>query len=139
MATFGEKDISIMVKYLTLGDDYDEAMKHFLSITGSHGLMDISGPLPAHMQQNIQQVYKATIQRLNQTFGVQQGSVIDSMRFFYISEYHFVHGAFMSSEAYGATIFFPNLDQGALAFLRPNDPDTHFVRITAFKESRGEA
>lgn len=139
MATFDEKDISIMVQYLTLGDDYDEAMKHFLSKAGGHGLMEISDPLPVSLADDIQHVYSMTIQRLHNVFGSEQGVLIDSMRFFYISEYNFVHGMFMSSGAYGATIYFPNIQKGALAILRPNNPETHFVRITAYTQSGGDA
>lgn len=139
MASFDEKDVAIMIKYLTIGDDYDEAMKHFLSKAGGAGLMDQSVPLPLNMKDNVQEIYGMAVQKINAMFGLGESGLISSIRFFYISQYNLVHGTLVSKSVYGATIYFPNLEKGALAILRTNDPETHFVRISAFRQSAGDA
>lgn len=139
MATLKEEDISIMIKYLSFGDDYDEAMKHFLSIASGEGLMEQSDPLPQGMKDQIQQVYSMAANKINAMFQLDKKSLLKSMQFYYIKKYNFVHGMFISGTIYGATIYFPNLEKGAFAILRRNDPETHFIRITAFRQSGGEA
>lgn len=135
MAVLTEKDISVMIKYLMIGDDYDKAMRHFLSIAGGGGVVDQSDPLPSQMRGRIEEVYSLATRELNALFELDKDKLINSMRFFYIGQFDLVHGMLLSEGIHGATIYFPNLEKGAFAVVRQNDPEMHFVRITAFRQT----
>ena len=139
MARIGKKDIEIMIKHITGGDDYELAMQHFLNISNYSGVMKQSKAPDKKLRRRLHDIYAQSRHEVAKILKVEDEEVTDRMRFFYIPKYNFVHGMFMSNHCYGSTIFFPGLDKGVLSVIEKNSELVHYCRITAFRKTVGEA
>lgn len=139
MARLTEKDISILIKHLIQGDNYDEAMKHFMKVAETPGVMDQSVDLPNVMKAEVESIFNGAIEMANKYLKLKPGNQLKDMKLFYIREFNLVHGIFIGKEIYGAAIYFPGIAKGACSIIRLGDSETHFLRITALHKPMGEA
>lgn len=139
MARIGKKDIEIMIRNLTVGDDYEKAIEHFLSVANQGGVIDQSTKIPREMRSLVQSMYSGSIEKINKFFRLDEKTGIDRLRLYYIEKYNFVHGVFLNRELHVVSIYFPSLDKGAFAVYHVTEGRQHFFRFTAFREHKGEA
>ena len=113
MARLTEKDILILIKHLTQGDNYDEAMKHFMKVAETPGVMDQSVDLPNAMKAEVESIFTGTIEMVNKFLKLKPENQLKDMKLFYIRAFNLVHGIFVGRGAYGAAIYFQGIAKGA--------------------------
>lgn len=139
MVRLTEDDILILIEHLTQGDNYDEAMKHFMKMAETPDVMDQSEDLPDSLKAEVESIFTSAIETANKYLKLKPESRLKDMKLFYIGAFDLVHGIFIGSGSYGAAIYFPGIAKGACSFIRPGDLQTHFFRVTALRKPLGEA
>lgn len=91
MAGLTEKDISILIKHLTQGDNYDEAMKHFMKVAETPEVMDQSVDLPNAMKTEVESIFTGAIEMVNKYFKLKPENQLKDMKLFYIRKFNFIH------------------------------------------------
>lgn len=139
MKKFAGEDVSIMMERLVVGDNYEEAIQHFMSLIETTDVIDRSVDLPQEKRPQVERVLAGVQKAINDLFQLKNDDQLQILQLLYVPEFNLVHGVLIGKGIFGAAILFPALGKGAASIINQNDKKTHYVRVSSILEPRAEA
>lgn len=135
-----EQHIDQVATLLITADQYDEALKYFLSNLAENEqlIKEQINPSPKVIEP-VKGVFGETLSKVFMTLGIDEMDSNVEMRLFYHEAKNFLHGMFIKNEFNGIMLYFPSMSKGAMLVFSQETGKSHFFRITAIGKPGSKA